>query len=185
MLSTSYNTCKNGHNFEAGLTECPFCPKPEATMSGAKTLVEGSRFDSDKTVVDIDAPRLVQPEGKTTVPDHGKTVIYSPSQAHAPGIRKLIGWLVTFDISPAGIDYKLYVGKQSIGRGSNNEIMIQQPGISDTHATLLYRDDKLMIRDEFSTNGTFVNDESVGDRRVLENDDVIKIGSVSLKLKLI
>jgi len=189
MLQQGYKTCKNGHNYEAGLTDCPFCPSADMTLSGAKTMVEGGVDDRDKTIVDISAPRLT-PAGSMPQPGNAdKTMIYAPAakaeQAPVAGIRKLVGWLVTYDISPAGNDFKLYVGRHKIGRNPSCDILIQQPGISDEHAVLLYRDEKFILQDMLSTNGTFVNDEAIDDKLVLKNDDIIKIGNIKLKLKII
>jgi pSer/pThr/pTyr-binding forkhead associated (FHA) protein len=93
--------------------------------------------------------------------------------------------LVTYDINPAGVDFKLFVGRHKIGGGNNNDIVIQQPGVSEGHAILLYRENKFVLQDMLSTNGTFVNGEAIEDRVVLKNDDVIRIGSINLKLKTI
>lgn len=191
-LQQTYQTCKNGHNYDAALAACPFCPSPEMTLSGAKTQIDNAIDNRDKTVVDIGAPKLTPPHPTPNSNRADKTMIYSGkadpnSSNNAPkvGIRKLVGWLVTYDINPAGIDYKLYVGRHKIGRSSNSDIVIQQPGVSDDHAVLLYRDDKFILQDMLSTNGTFVNEMPIEDKVTLKNDDVIRIGNINLKLKII
>jgi len=50
---------------------------------------------------------------------------------------------------------------------------------------LLYRDDTFILQDMLSTNGTFVNEEPIDDKVVLKNDDIIRVGSINLKLKTI
>ncbi len=185
-LKQSYSTCKNGHNYDSSLPACPFCPRNELSSGGAETWVD----NRDKTVVDNSPPKLNP--GKQGTGDSDKTMIFSPEQsgASAPaspqaGVRKLIGWLVSYDISPVGTDYKLFVGRQKIGSRPGNDIQLQQPGVSEEHAILLYRDNKITIQDMSSTNGTFVNDEMIEDKAVLKNDDMVRIGCVNLKLKVI
>lgn len=189
-LKQEYKTCKNGHNFDASLDVCPFCPSADRTISGAKTQVEDAFSNRDKTVVDIGAPKL---SAQFTPPPSGgrsdKTMIYGVTSSKAgvsgAGIRKLVGWLITYDINPAGVDFKLFVGRHKIGRSNSSDIVIQQPGVSDDHAVLLYRDDTFILQDMLSTNGTFVNEEPIDDKVVLKNDDIIRVGSINLKLKTI
>lgn len=192
-LKQSYKTCRNGHNYDGALSACPFCPGAEMTLSGAKTQIDGGIENRDKTVVDIGAPRLNAGSPNTPTDRSDKTMIFGTPSAEvqsqgsipAAGIRKLVGWLVTFDINPAGIDYKLYVGRHRIGRNPDCDILIQQPGISDEHAVLLYRDNRFILQDMLSTNGTYVNDLLIDEKVTLCNDDVIRIGSINLQLKVI
>ena len=192
-LSQNSKICKNGHNYDASLDECPFCPSYGSKGSYAETVFDSGVYDRDKTVIDVSSPQL-KPAGGHARPDMDRTMIYSSqpasvgsSGAREPqaGIRKLVGWLVTYDINPAGTDYKLYVGRQLIGRRASNDIVLQQPGVSEDHAIILYRDDKLVIQDNLSTNGTYVNGKSIEERTELLNDDIIKVGTIELKVKII
>lgn len=191
-LQQGYKTCKNGHNYDSGLSACPFCPAADMAMSSAKTQIDGAANNRDKTVIDIGAPKLrpANPAGANNRSD--KTMIYGASTSDAgnssvptAGIRKLVGWLVTFDINPAGIDYRLCVGRHRIGRKADCDIVIQQPGISEDHAVLLYRDNKFILQDMLSTNGTFVNGIAIEEKVSLNDDDIIRIGSIDLQLKII
>lgn len=191
-LKQGYKTCKNGHNYDTSLSACPFCPSADMTISSAKTQIDGASNNRDKTVIDIGAPKLSPANQAGANHRSDKTMIYGASTSdgggspvQAAGIRKLVGWLVTFDINPAGIDYKLSVGRHRIGRKADCDIVIQQPGISEDHAVLLYRDNKFIIQDMLSTNGTFVNGIAIEEKVNLNNDDVIRIGSIDLQLKII
>ncbi|MDP2173489.1 MAG: FHA domain-containing protein [Candidatus Cloacimonadaceae bacterium] len=189
-MQQSYKTCKNGHNYDAAQTACPFCPAAEMTLSGAKTQIDSPTNRQDKTVIDNATPKLAAKvaggnrEDKTMIFGAG-TPCDSTVPAQSVGIRKLVGWLITFDINPAGIDYKLSIGRHRIGRNATCDIVLQQPGVSDEHAVLLYRDCKFILQDMLSTNGTFVNGELVDEKVTLNNDDIIRIGNVDLKLKII
>lgn len=71
-----------------------------------------------------------------------------------------------------------------IGRASGNDICLDTPGVSRYHARLAVESGEISVEDVGSTNGTFVNSEKVNSR-VLSPDDVVSIGSVMLKAKLI
>ncbi|MCU0821232.1 MAG: GGDEF domain-containing protein [Spirochaetes bacterium] len=70
----------------------------------------------------------------------------------------------------------------SIGRGPNiNDIVIDDASISRQHACIYKKGDKFYIKDNGSTNGTYINDEKVIGEKLLSNQDKIKIGSTILK----
>jgi pSer/pThr/pTyr-binding forkhead associated (FHA) protein len=120
-----------------------------------------------------------------------KTVIYNPADAaagpsaQAAAGRKLVGWIVTYDIQSNGTDFRIFEGRSKIGRSGANDIVINQPGVSETHCLLLYRDRKLCIQDEMSSNGTFVNGVSIEEKVVLNDNDMVTLGKVNFKVKLI
>jgi pSer/pThr/pTyr-binding forkhead associated (FHA) protein len=72
-----------------------------------------------------------------------------------------------------------------VGRSTKNDVILSSNFVSDKHATLRYLAGALEIMDDFSTSGTFVNDELIKDRIELKNDDRIKIGNINLRVKLI
>jgi len=98
---------------------------------------------------------------------------------------KLVGWLVSYDIDPAGIDYKLYEGKTKIGRSNHCKIIVNDSTVSEEHVLLLYKDEKFILQDELSANGTFVNGEQIEERVLLEDGDEITFGSVNFIIKII
>lgn len=140
-------------------------------------------FDPKRTQVLGGAP--AQP----TSFDPGKTQVYqgpgvSPTQRPAPTNRKLIGWLVSFTIHPNGVDFRLYEGKNTIGSGPQCDVILQDPGVSGHHLTILARPGTNTIRfkDEFSTNGTLLNGEPV-EEGTLQDGDILKIGSTELRFR--
>ena len=119
-------------------------------------------------------------------------MIYSPPQENkqelplqASSLRKLIGWLVTYDLNPEGTDFRIVVGRSKIGNNQSNDFVLNATGVSDDHAVILYRDNKLWIQDQLSTNGTFVNDELIEEKTKLSNGDIIKMGNVKLKVVIV
>ena len=70
-----------------------------------------------------------------------------------------------------------------IGRGKTSDLVIDDQLVSRHHATVWMEDDKLMLKDEESVNGTFVNDEQIYDTVVLQDGDLVKIGDEVLTVK--
>jgi diguanylate cyclase (GGDEF)-like protein len=68
-----------------------------------------------------------------------------------------------------------------IGRSSKNELPIDQESVSRHHARITSTARAHYIEDLGSTNGTFVNDERVTERRPLRDGDQIKVGRSILK----
>lgn len=65
-----------------------------------------------------------------------------------------------------------------IGRGEFAEIGLNDAGLSRKNTTFFREGDDILIVDENSTNGTFVNGAKITGRpRIVENGDEIKIGS--------
>jgi len=98
--------------------------------------------------------------------------------------RKLVGWLVSYTLDEMGMDFKLYEGRNIIGRNIDCNITIPDETVSGNHATILYRDGKYSIKDNQSTKGTFVNEKDIDLDAVRLNDgDVIKLGRTILKFR--
>lgn len=191
-------TCSNGHQYNASEKRCPYCLPYETEVNSneldnMKTIViENTDNSNDYEKTNINSTEILLNQNFKDSDD--KTILIDPDQSQPQlkkiqtgSYRKLIGWLITFDIDPNGKDFRLYEGKNTIGKDMKNDIVLIDPTVSNTHATILYRqvDKKLIIQDNLSTNGTFVNDELIEDKKILNDNDIIKIGKIKLKVKLI
>jgi len=67
----------------------------------------------------------------------------------------------------------------SIGRTNDNDIVLENRGVSRKHALIEFNDKAAVIIDNESLNGTFVNNRKVAEE-VLREQDVITIGKYSL-----
>lgn len=67
----------------------------------------------------------------------------------------------------------------SIGRTNDNDIMLENRGVSRKHALIEFNEDRAIIMDNESLNGTFVNNRRITEE-TLHNDDIITIGKYSL-----
>lgn len=89
-------------------------------------------------------------------------------------------WILTV-LSPEGErrEFTLKAGKNTLGRKSDNDIVIADISASRRHAEIVYdvEQDQLIITDLNSTNGTFVNRERLVRPIRLEDNDVIRIGA--------
>lgn len=220
LRKTGIKTCQNGHNYDANLDACPYCPQRVNTQaetlyevkrpiphkpvgSGDSTILESgsaAAASGDRTVI-MGAPAaahgasapaarndrtmIIGPGGNMEKPAQDEPSAPAPGAPAADGLRKLVGWLVTFDIQPTGLDFRLYVGKHRIGRSPKCDIVINQPWISDEHCVILYRDGKFLLQDLVSVNGTFLNDEMVEDKAYLNDNDIIRLGKTSFKLRTV
>ncbi|RKY93129.1 MAG: hypothetical protein DRQ01_05410 [Ignavibacteriae bacterium] len=197
-ISANYKTCANGHNYDATLAGCPYCPKPAATnttqdnVTSAKTVLDTPEIEPEKTTLNT---KTTQPETpakseskveQDKIPKENKPPVTMTDEIK-PGekIKKLVGWLVTFDLKPEGTDFKLYEGKLKIGRDQSSEIVLDDPEVSDEHVLILCGDNKILLQDELSANGTFVNGNKIDSRIELKDNDEIKVGKTSFKIKII
>ncbi len=63
-----------------------------------------------------------------------------------------------------------------IGRGEENDIVLNIAEISRTHSVLTRGEEGYIIKDLDSTNGTFVDKKKVGEKYLLKPDDTIMLG---------
>lgn len=66
----------------------------------------------------------------------------------------------------------------SIGRGTQNDIILRDPYISKNHARITLDEEEYFLEDLESANGTLVNDTRVLDVVKLKDGDRIKFGQV-------
>ena len=198
-LDPKFKTCKNGHNYDSSLSECPYCPKSEVATV-LKTATQ-----SQKTVVDKQANIKTSPNISKTKAGDAKTAISSQPQKtvitqsgvkeeppkEKPQVqktsagKKLAGWIVSFDLDPSGTDFKILEGRNKLGKSNSCNIVVNDESVSDEHALLFYGDNRIILQDELSTNGTFVNGKKINERVQLKDGDKIKFGNISFIVKII
>jgi len=69
----------------------------------------------------------------------------------------------------------------SIGRASNNDVVIDNMGVSNQHAVISKKDNLFYIEDLNSTNGTFLNSQKISSQQRVNLQDSIIIGKHTLK----
>jgi len=70
----------------------------------------------------------------------------------------------------------------TIGRGLNNDVILEDTRVSRHHAQLRYRARRFWLSDIGSTNGTYINGEQVAEQ-ALRDGDTISLGGLELTFK--
>ena len=68
-----------------------------------------------------------------------------------------------------------------VGRGADNQIVLDGDSVSRRHARFEHRGNQWLVIDDGSTNGTYCNDEQIAREVVLKNGDRVKIGPTIFK----
>lgn len=185
LLSTPNNqVCINGHVYDAGLDKCPYCPSPQLQSKLNKNLAGITDTFNSASGKGKDATRIIGSEFSESK-NSGKTIIVSAdndSPMQNDSGKKLIGWLVSFSQKAEGEDFRLYEGRNLIGGDTSASIYLSDPAVSSPHCMLLYRGGKIKIKDELSTNGTFVNGQGIEETEI-KDGDIILVGKTELKFR--
>jgi len=146
---------------------------------------------ADRTPTDTKSPNRQNGPKHRTVYDPGLVpeTLRSPRMAApASGQGRLVGWLVSFSLDPSGIDFRLREGRNLVGADPDCDVIIGgERGISGKHAVIMYRRNQSQIRDNDSTNGTYVNGKDIFGQGAMkiETGDRIRLGQVELTLHLL
>ena len=208
-MANEFKKCPNGHYYQG--SHCPFC-KTNNIPGGSPTSVPtdfypdgGSQAPTEpmpgaggptNTTVVGDGPTVVgnggaPRSGSRTVFDNEDETGYSPkgngfgvNQGGYRETRKLVGWLVSYPLDSMGVDFKLYEGRNIIGRDAECNISVNDNMVSGRHAVILFRAGKYSITDSQSTHGTFVNNEDIElEPRYLQDGDLIRMGKTLFKFR--
>jgi hypothetical protein len=155
--------CANGHQMEDSWEACPFCQQT-GYQTGAPAVTVRTRLETD--------PRRESPPSR-------RSVLLADKRK-----PPVVGWFVALTGHQKGEDFRIREGPNIIGSASDADIVLHDTAISGKHASLRYKDEKFTITDLDSTNGTFLNDspDPIA-REELKDNDVVRMGEVSLKFK--
>ncbi len=201
-VAVSARLCPKGHVMDPSWSECRLCspssipaagskgrtlaenpaavaPPPGGFVKGATLLEDLPLRGSVKgaTIADLPGP-AARPAKSRTVFDPGLAAGVTPQKTAAVPMPKLVGWLVSFSHDPSGEDFRLREGRNLIGSSGDCDIVIDHPSVSAKHAVIMFREGKFQLRDNDSTNGTYVNGEDVFGKGavVIENGSRLRIG---------
>lgn len=79
--------------------------------------------------------------------------------------------------------YPLADEKTTVGRGAKNQIVLDNPAVSTSHAMVVKKKDGFELSDMKSKNGTFVNDKKISSHS-LQKGDIIAIGRHELVFEI-
>lgn len=126
------------------------------------------------------APKPVREPHTADQPDRRTVVVSAPDDPAGKSKGKIVGWLVSYTKYADGVDFKLRSGFNRIGAHPACDLVIEDETVSGSHAVIVYRDGRCLIKDELSRNGTFVNGNEVSEARVLQNYDQVRVGNTIL-----
>jgi ABC transport system ATP-binding/permease protein len=124
----------------------------------------------------ITSPRLIKSDESIYL----GTYKFSLSQLEPA--KKRTAFLDTAEIIKFSEKIRLQKDVITIGRESDNDIVLEYPQISEHHAILKQSTEGYIIHDLRSTNGTFVNGHRI-ESCLIQDSDQIQLGSVVLVLE--
>ena len=208
-MEGEFKQCPNGHYYQGA--SCPYC-KSGSGNTGSNTSLKTEVFvskngenthetqgygsDNTKTTA-VGKQETVANQGRgNAVPPPNRTVFEETKTKETPcgtvietktsrSCRKLVGWLVTYSHDTMGVDYKLKEGRNSVGHDVDCNIYVNDPMMSGKHATILFQDNTYFLKDEFSTHGTFVNNEKMrpDSSQEIKDGDIIRLGKTEFKFR--
>jgi len=129
-----------------------------------------------KTRFEAEAPKEPPPAAPFT----GRKTVVLTDKRKPP----VVGWFVALTGEQKGEDFRVHDGQNVIGSAPDADIVLRDTAISGKHASLRYKDQKFFLTDLDSSNGTYLNDSSTPiAREELKDNDIVRIGEVSLKFK--
>jgi len=104
--------------------------------------------------------------------------------------KQLRGFVVAFQQNPAGDFWPISTGRTTVGRANAPEpadVPLADATISSRHAAFNVDPNVFMIEDTNSTNGTYVNEEHIGQngKRELRDGDRVRFGGYTTIVKIL
>ena len=78
----------------------------------------------------------------------------------------------------------LHPGETLVGRSEECTICLDDERLSRVHAKFLLEDDQVLLVDLGSRNGTYVNEERLKDRAVLQSGDTVRMGQTHMRFSV-
>jgi diguanylate cyclase (GGDEF)-like protein len=120
---------------------------------------------------------VTESEEKTRV----TTIVAKPLPTDGPKGGDCLVVIYTKEPTLLGKRFVLDTSPMRIGRGAENQIVLDGDSVSRRHAHLEQRTAVWWCIDDGSTNGTYVNDEQIAREQGLTNGDRIKVGPTIFK----
>lgn len=199
--------CAKGHIYDPNVYGvCPYCNSQHKVINFApgeedgKTAPIGAQVGFGATEemghaqggIGVTAPGGMQGSeiGHTlpldqdiTQPPWKKTEILDPVK-NMNGNRPIVGWLVCINGPEKGKDYRLFTGKNWIGRSEKNDVSIKKDNTisGEKQAAVAYESKKgrFHLIDSDGSNTNYLNDEPIYGQAELKPYDVIEMGKTRL-----
>ncbi|MDR0881627.1 MAG: FHA domain-containing protein [Candidatus Adiutrix sp.] len=173
--------CPNGHIAPEGTQFCPWCGADIRPGGGGGTQ-KIQDTENYRDTVPLNQPGA-ETGGRRTVtltrPGDKRTIIKRPGDDSSPdaGQARLVGFLVSYTLSPSGKFFELREGRQNIGSGRASRIQVEDKMLSEEHAIILYRQGRFIFEDRLSSNGSSLNGQEAIGQLELKQGDQLTLGS--------
>jgi pSer/pThr/pTyr-binding forkhead associated (FHA) protein len=161
----------------------PEPPRPESPVvdsswsPSSRTETPGWEPRASSPIISsVKSPSKVDPSEQ----DRRTVFVADPSQPIRASKGRIVGWLVSYSHNPDGEDFRVYAGYNRIGANPVCDIVVEDDTVSGSHAIIVYRDGRCLIKDDLSRNGTFVNGREIGEAYPLQSYDQVRIGNTYL-----
>lgn len=152
-------------------------------MNNNSTVIPGVNMGPQQNVQPTpfaQGPSTFSPNAATAIP--GVNPVSGLSMPTPPANKQgqVFGFLFSVSKTMAGEYWPLMLGANTLGRGTQNSIVLGEATVSDSHASIhvISRANKLIvyIKDDQSKTGTLLNGELLRGEADLKNGDIITIG---------
>lgn len=154
-------------NFEPPPVKPPVAPPPHPPLVQAATIVS-----PDPKLDAFDAmPKAAPADDRRTI------LVADPGNPQRATKGKLVGWLISYTRTPDGEDYQIYSGYNRIGANPVCDIVLDDETVSGSHAIIVHREGRFLIKDDLSRNGTFINGREISESHPLQSYDQVRLGN--------
>lgn len=147
------------------LLEHPFvdvAPDPAVPRRGIQVVAEMSGSPTQANQPGIDRTQVIQTGGR----DAGRAAVTAQ---------------LVLDTPEGPHAFPLNTTVMTVGRGLNNDLIVEDPRVSRQHAQLRFKSRRYFIGDMGSTNGTYVNGTQLTADQVLHDGDTVSLGGLELR----
>jgi pSer/pThr/pTyr-binding forkhead associated (FHA) protein len=130
-------------------------------------------------VAEAAAPSVAEPAAARAATMSAPTPLAQPKYEDP---RPVLATLEARNEGPAkGTTFPLRTPLAHVGRGTHNDVRLNDESVSETHAKLQRRDDGWYVVDMGSTNGTYVAGTRIAGERRLEGTPDVRFGGVKMR----
>lgn len=148
--------------------------EPSESISQAHSAAAGSSEPSPQFADSVRQSAAYQLAPETD----RRTIVVSEEEAQKQSSKgKIVGWLISYTRHPDGEDHRIFAGYNRIGANPVCDIVIDDETVSGSHAIIVYRDGRFLVKDDLSRNGTFVNGREISEAHPLKSYDQIRVGN--------
>lgn len=189
--------CEKHGPYDGAPGRCPYCaresslPPAPAPLDdelptdpwGGRERAAHAAYDEEETDIGFRARLHGEEDEATQLPERRRGGLDEDETVVERAEEGLLGFLIVKEGMRRGQVHRVQSGT-TIGR-DQAKIILRDPKVSRPHAKFTIEDDRFVIWDFGSENGTFVNGERVRGATPLNENDTIKVGDTVFVLKML